>query len=145
MEATDDVHLTHRLRQRGDVLEDVVEAHRVAARVSLLRGEGAEVAGGHADVRVVDVRVPDEVGGVAVALLPHVVRERPERQQIVGRVERDAVLERQALARQHLVANGLKLRVAKSRLEEGRCHESLEVITRPGRAATAKPPRYPAR
>ena len=79
-----------------DVREDLVERHRVAARLVRLRREGAEVAGGHAHVGVVDVGVPHEVGGVAVPLLAHVVGEPPEAEEVVGPVERDAVLEARA-------------------------------------------------
>ena len=90
VQAAHDVDLAHRLRQRRHVREDLVEAHRVGARLVLLGREGAEVAGGHADVRVVDVRVPHEVGGVAVALLAHVVGEAPEAEEVVacGRARR---------------------------------------------------------
>ena len=122
--------------RRLDVREDLVERHRVAARLVRLRGERAEVAGGHAHVRVVDVRVPHEVGGVAVALLADVVGQRPERQQVVAAVERDAVLEGQALARQHLLADRLQRRVAGSRLDEWRGHE---VSVRRLRPITASP------
>jgi hypothetical protein len=81
-----DVDLAHGPGQRGHVLEDLLEAHRVGPRLPFLGGEGAEVAGGHADVRVVDVGVPDEVGGVAVPLLADVVGQGPDGQQVMGPV-----------------------------------------------------------
>ena len=66
------------------LVDDLVERHRVGARLVLLRREGAEVAGRDAHVRVVDVRVPDEVRGVAVALLAHVVGELAEAEEVVA-------------------------------------------------------------
>ena len=68
VQASHDVHFAHGLRQPRHVGEDVVERHGVGPRLVLLRGEGAEVAGGHAHVGVVDVGVPHEVAGVAVPL-----------------------------------------------------------------------------
>ena len=112
MQAADDVHLAHLLGQRGHVLEDVVERHRVGARLVLLGREGAEVAGGRAHVRVVDVRVPDEVGGVAVPGLARVVGEAGQAEEVVRLVEGHAVRERQPLAGQDLVPDGAEGGVA---------------------------------
>ena len=126
MQAAHDVHLAHLLGQRGHVREDVVERHRVGARLAFrLRRERAEVAGGGADVRVVDVRVPDEVGGVAVAGLADVVGEAGQAEEVVRPVEGHAVRERQPLAGQDLVPDGLEGGVA----EAGqRTREALRIV-----------------
>ena len=95
----------------ADIGEDLVERHRVGARFAGLRREGAEVAGGRAHVGVVDVGVADEVRDVAVLRLAHVVGEAAEAEQVVRAVERDTVLEGEALAREDLLANRLERRV----------------------------------
>ena len=111
MQAAHDVHFAAGFRLLRHVGEDLVEGHRVGAGLAGLRGERAEVAGRGAHVGVVDVGVADEVGDVAVLRLAHVVGEPAETEQVVRSIERDAVLEGEALARENLHADRLERRV----------------------------------
>jgi hypothetical protein len=77
----------------------------VAGRV-LLAAEGAQAARGDANVGVVDVPVDVEVGDVAVHALAHVIGQPADRQNVAGAVERNAVVEAEALPRVHPGAIG---------------------------------------
>ncbi len=46
-----------------------------------------------------------------MALLANAIGEPAERQQVAGAIERDAVVEIEALARQHLFGDGLQVRI----------------------------------
>ncbi len=139
VEAAHDVHLAHRPGLRRDRLHHLVDRHRVGPRLVLLRREGAEVAGGDAHVRVVDVGVPHEVRRVPVALLPDVVRELPEAEQVVGPVEGDPVLEREPLPGEDLLADGLECGVVHAGGARRLDHRPLRGDTAAGRTPRLAP------
>ena len=85
-------------------LLDLLEDHRLRQQVALARVaraavEGAEVAVGDADVRVVDVPVDDEGDAIRVGLaVPHLVRDAPDGDEVARAQERDRVVVADALA-----------------------------------------------
>ena len=104
--------------QRRHFLEHGVEAHRVAPGIARPGRERAEVARRDADVRVVDVGIADEVRGVAMPLLTYVIGKSADAEEVRGLVQRHPVVEVQALAPKHLVANSEQRRVAGARLRQ---------------------------
>ena len=89
----------------GDrVLDELVGRQRERVLLLASLGESAEFALHAADVRLVQVDVLDEVDLVAAAALPaREVGEVAEREQVVGLHQRDAVVEVEPLAGEHLV------------------------------------------
>src|SRR5260370_996255 len=61
-------------------------------RITFLRGECAELAREHTDVRVIDVTIEDVGGDVAVFLLPHRARHDAEGVQVVRLIKLQRVL-----------------------------------------------------
>ena len=117
VEAADDVELRDPVVPAGRGLADgLLDRHRVAAVDAGLAGPRAERAVDPAEVRRVEVPVDVVVAGVAVPLLADEVRERADAED-VGRLEEgDAVLEREARPRGHLLRDR----------EEGRAREPVE-------------------
>ncbi len=112
MQSADDVEFGDGLAPAfAGALPDLFERHGVGLGVAHALAEGAQAATGHAHVGGIDVAVDVEVGGVAVQALAHQVGQVAERQDIGGAVERDAVVERQALAGFHLVADRNQTRI----------------------------------
>src|SRR3954470_9826772 len=116
--ATDHVNL----REAGElallerVLDELLAGVRVRALLLLRHGERAELALHAADVRLVQVQVLDEVDLVsAAAPAPRAIRELAEGEDVVGLHQREPVLEIEALARFHLLAD---------RVERGRSVEN---------------------
>ena len=99
VQAADDVQLG-RAPRRGlpRPLDDLVAVHHVGPGLAQVGPERAEVAGVDADVRRVDVRVDVVVAEIAVVPLAHQVGHRAEGEQVVRRLQRQAVLEAQPLA-----------------------------------------------
>ena len=91
--------------------ENFVERKSVSTRRIGRTPESAQLAVRHADIRRIDVPVDVEVADIAVALLAHVIREPADRQQVVRLEEREAVIGREALARQDFLSDGLEARV----------------------------------
>ena len=116
MQAADDVELGDRLGiALAGAFPDVFERHLIGGGVTLLAPEGAELAGGDADVGRVDVPIDVVVGRIAVQTLAHDVSQVTETKQIVGAVEREAVVETEALLSGHLVCDRAELRVVEMR------------------------------
>jgi len=75
----------------GRRLERFFQRHGVGAGRVLLAAEGAETAGGNADIRGVDVAVDVEVRHVAVHSLPNVIRQPADGENIRRAIKLDAV------------------------------------------------------
>ena len=86
-------------------LDDLVAVHHVGPVFAQIGPERAEVARVDADVGRVDVRVDVVIREVAVVPLAHQVGHRAQREQVVRRLERQAVLEAQPLAGLDFLAN----------------------------------------
>ena len=97
-------------------LPDLFQRHGVRLGVAHALAEGAQAATGHAHIGGIDVPVDVEVGLRAVQAFAHQVGQVAERQDIGGAVERHAVLERQALAGFHLVADRVQMGIVKYHL-----------------------------
>ena len=109
MQAADDVELGHRLGVAGGRgVPDFFQRHGVSAGRVFLAAEGAEPAGRHANIGVVDVAIDVEVGDVAVHPLAHVVGQPPDGENVARAIERQRVVLRQPLLRHHLVGDGLQ-------------------------------------
>ncbi len=78
--------------------DDLIDRLLKGMCVAFARGEGAELTGENADVRVIDVAVVDVGGEVAVLPLPHRVGHDAERVQIVAAVKLQRFLFADALA-----------------------------------------------
>ena len=107
VQAVDDVDLRDRIAggdARAQLPPRLVVRHRVRALVARLQArERAEHAARLADVGGVDVQVAVEEGAVAVQALAHLVGQRADLEQVRVLEQRDAVGQRQRLARAHLV------------------------------------------
>ena len=104
VQAADDVQLGRPpVVGRLGPLEDLGAVHDVGALVVEVGPEGAEVALVDADVGRVDVRVDVVVAEVAVVPLADQVGHRADREQVVRRLQRQAVLEAQPLPRLDLL------------------------------------------
>src|SRR5580658_9603026 len=108
MQAADDVKL------RGPfanalfrALVDLLESKRVSTGRVRIAAKSAEFAMRDAYVGRVDVAIDVVVGNVSVALLTNVVREPADGQKVRRTVKRDAVIHRQALARENFLSHGL--------------------------------------
>ena len=112
MQAADDVELGDRLGVSGGRgLEGFFERHGVGAGRVLLAAEGAQAAGGHADVGRIDVAVDVEVRLVAVHALAHVVGQPAHGEDVAGAIEGEGVVGGKALAGEHFVVDGVQARV----------------------------------
>ena len=84
----------------GDCLgcdfQTVVDVVRVSIRLARRAKEPAKLSIGVTDVRRVQVAIDVEVRGAPVTSTTHEVGEFTERRQIVGRIKRDAVFERES-------------------------------------------------
>ena len=79
MQPSDDVQFRDAERERlTRLLHHLLDAQLEAVLVALLAGEGAELAGEDAVVRVVEVAVEDVAGAVAHLPLPREVRDGPD-------------------------------------------------------------------
>ena len=100
MQAADDVEFGDRFAPAlAGAMPDLFERHRVRLGIAHPLAEGAQPATRHANVGRIDVAVDVEIRGVAVQPLADDVGQVAERQDIAGAVERQAVLEREPLAR----------------------------------------------
>ena len=90
----------------GCGLESFFQRHGVGAGRVFLAAEGAEPAGGDADVGRIDVAVDVEVGLVAVHALAHVIGEPSDGEDVAGAIEGKRVLLAEAFAGQHFVFDG---------------------------------------
>ena len=92
-------------------LPDLFQRKGVRARRVGVAAKRAQLAVRHADVGGIDVPVDVEVADVAVPLLAHVVGQPAQRQQVRRAIQRQAVVEVQALAGQHLIGDRPQPRV----------------------------------
>ena len=112
--AVDEVDLACRgsIRVLRDRLGDeLVGRQRVGMRLLLRGRERAELALHPADVRLVEVEVLDEEDAVvAAAHAPRQVGQLADREQVVGLEQRQAVVEVEPLAGDHLLADERRAR-----------------------------------
>src|SRR5664279_3122113 len=112
VQPANNVKLRYRLAVAGSGgAPDFLQRHGVGAGGILLATEGAQAAGRHANIGVVDVAVHVEVGDVTVHPLANVVRQPTDRQDVTRAVERKRVVSRQTLVSHHLVVNWLQASV----------------------------------
>ena len=112
MQSADDVEFGDGLGVSGGCgLESFFQRHGVGAGRVFLAAEGAQTAGGHADVGRIDVAVDVEVGLVAVHAFAHVVGQPADGEDVAGAVEREGVLLAEAFAGQHFLLDGVQARV----------------------------------
>ena len=71
-------------------VDDFVDRVFKSMRIAFLRGEGAELAGEHADVGVVDVAIENVGRDVAVFSLPHGAGHDPESVEVIRSVKLQA-------------------------------------------------------
>ena len=84
------------------------ERESVCARGSGIAAKGAELAMRHADIGGIDVAIDVVIGDVAVALFANEIGQPAHGQQIGRAIERHAIVEGEAFARQHLIGDGLQ-------------------------------------
>ncbi len=84
METGDDMEFPHAFSGAARLVQDILDAHLVRAGLALAPAERAELASVHADVRRIDVHVPDEIDAVPVLFLRDMGGHAPEREEIVG-------------------------------------------------------------
>ena len=112
MQSADDVKLRDRLGVAGSGgLECLFQRHGVGAGSVLLAPESAQPAGGHANVRGIDVAVDVEVSLVAVHAFAHVIGQPADGENVAGAVEREGVGCVEAFAGKHLGVDRLEARV----------------------------------
>src|ERR1039457_6984225 len=110
--AANDVKLRDRLAVAGSGgAPDFFQRHGVGAGGILLAAEGAQAAGRHANIGVVDVAGHVEVGDGTVHPLANVVRQPTDCQDVTRAIERKRVVSRQTLMSHHLVVNWHQARV----------------------------------
>ena len=106
MQSADDVEFRDRLGvSRGRGFECFVERHRVSAGRVFLSSKGAEAAGGHANIRGIDMAVDVEVRLVAVHALTHQVGHPAHGENVAGAVQGQCVIDIEALPCQHFVVD----------------------------------------
>src|SRR5471030_836225 len=112
MQAADNVKLRDRLAPAFPrLLPHLFERHGIGLGIPHPLAERAQPATGHAHVRRVDVPVHVEVSGVPVQPLANQVGQVSQRQNVAAAVERQAIVEREPLARLDLAANGNQARI----------------------------------
>ena len=114
MQSADDVKFGDRLGVSGSRgFERLFERHGVGAGRVFLAAEGAQAAGGHANVRRIDVAVDVEIRLVAVHALAHGVGHPAHGENVAGAVEGERVVGVQALAGEDFVVNRRQARVVR--------------------------------
>ncbi len=99
MQSADDVKFGDGLGVTGSRgLEGLFERHGVGAGRVFLAAEGAQAAGGHADIRRIDMAVDVEISLVAVHALAHEVGHPAHGENVAGAVEGEGVVGAEALA-----------------------------------------------
>ena len=84
MQPADHVHFRYAETKRfTDRADDLFNCVLEGVGIAFLGGEGAELAGEHANVGVIDVTIVDVSGVVPVLLLAHDIGDKPERVEIV--------------------------------------------------------------
>jgi hypothetical protein len=83
MKTGNDVELTYAFFSAPAFIKDILDAHLVCAGLTLASAESAELAPVDADVRGIDVHVPNEMRAVPVLLLRNLRGHAAERKEIV--------------------------------------------------------------
>src|SRR5580765_6637218 len=106
MESTDDMELGDGFSVASACsLPGLFKRHGVSACLALLAAEGAETAGGNADVRRVDVPVDVEVSDVSVEFFADVIGEPTDSEDVAATIERHAVVEAEPHTGEDLLGN----------------------------------------
>ena len=93
MQPADDVKFGDRFAvARGGGLEGFVERHRIRAGRIFLPSEGAKAAGGHANIRRIDVAIDVEISLVAMHALAHGIRQPAYGEDVRRTVECERVV-----------------------------------------------------
>src|ERR1700676_61829 len=109
MQTAYDVELRNRFAVAGGSgLEGFFKRHGVSAGRVFLSPESAEAAGGHANIRGIDVAVDVEVGLVAMHALAHGIRQPADGQDVGGAIERESVVGIQTLMGEDFVLDSTK-------------------------------------
>src|ERR1039458_8624212 len=112
VQAADNVKLRNRFAVAGSSgVPDFFQRHGVGAGGILFAAKGAQAAGGHANIGVIDMAVNVEVGDVAVHPLANVVGQADNLQNVARAVERKSIVSREPLLSHHLVMNWAQARV----------------------------------
>ena len=118
IETADDVELGRAgFDGLASLLADVLQIAGVLAVLTLLAVELAELAGERAHIRVVEVAVDVVVRHARVHAIAHELGQIEHAPDVGRVVEHRAVIEREALARDDLGADGLKARVEVARAD----------------------------
>ena len=92
MQAANHVYFGYSKGERfRDCTDNLVDSIFKGMGVPFLGGEGAELAGEHTDVGIVDVTVVDVAGVVSIFSLPHDVGNDPERVEIVRTIQIEGI------------------------------------------------------
>src|SRR5271156_1388335 len=103
MQTTDDVEFGDGLAiAGGSRLEGFLKCHGIRARRIFLTSEGAKAAGGHANIRRINVAIDIEVSLVAVHALAHGIRQPAYGKDIRRAVECEGVVLVEPFSSEHL-------------------------------------------
>src|SRR5580698_2692814 len=109
MQAANDVELRNRFAVAGGGrLEGFLEGHGVSARRVFLASKGTEAAGGHANIRGIDVAIDVEVRLVAMHALTHGIRQPADGEDVSGAEERERVVSTQTFLGQNFIFDLVK-------------------------------------
>ena len=97
METGDNMELSHAFFGAQGLVQDIIDAHLVRARLAPAPAERAELAAIHTDICGIDVHIPHEVHAFAVLFFGDVSGHASESEQVIGLEEFQAVLAREAL------------------------------------------------
>jgi len=89
-------------------LVNFIEGIGVGPGSTGIASEGAQLAVGYADIGRVDVPIDVEVGDSAVALFSNVIGQPANRQEIRRPVQRNPVINAEAVTREYSLGDGLK-------------------------------------
>ncbi len=112
MQPTHNVELRHSLRQPlPRSLPCLFKSHRVRVGLTLFPPKRAQSARRNTDVRRIDMPVHIEVRQIPMHPLAHQVRHPAHCQDVAAAVQRDAIIEVQALSPFHFSGNGFERRI----------------------------------
>ena len=105
---------------RGCGFESLVERHGVGAGRVFLAPEGAEAAGGDADIRGIDMAIDVEIGFVAMHALTNGIGQPADGEDISGTVKSKGIVDVEASALRDLFGDWVETGFVG--LERVRCH-----------------------
>ena len=91
MESGNNVELSDMFLSGARLLQNILECHLVGAGFSLGFTEGTEFTPVHANVRRIDVHIPDEIDPVTVLFVSDVGRHATQSKQVIRPEEGQAV------------------------------------------------------